>query len=158
MTHPSSYYSTSWRYDVFPSFRGEDVRKNFLSHLHKEFENKGILTFRDDRIERSHSIGPELVEAIRESKISVVLFSENYASSSWCLDELVEILKCKEEHGLKVMPIFYKVDPSEVRKQTGKFGMGFLKTCHGKTETQKHSWRQALTDAASIVGGHPQDW
>nr|VDD29716.1 unnamed protein product [Brassica oleracea] len=131
MTHPSSYYSTSWRYDVFPSFRGEDVRKNFLSHLHKEFENKGILTFRDDQIERSHSIGPEL---------------------------LVEILKCKEEQGLKVMPIFYKVDPSEVRKQTGKFGMGFLKTCHGKTEEQKHSWRQALTDAASIVGGHPQDW
>lgn len=74
------------------------------------------------------------------------------------LDELVEILKCKEEQGLKVMPIFYKVDPSEVRKQTGKFGMGFLKTCHGKTEEQKHSWRQALTDAASIVGGHPQDW
>ncbi|KAG2277190.1 hypothetical protein Bca52824_059745 [Brassica carinata] len=142
MTHPSSYYSTSWRYDVFPSFRGEDVRKNFLSHLHKEFENKGILTFRDDQIERSHSIGSELVEAIRESKISV----------------LVEILKCKEEQGLKVMPIFYKVDPSEVRKQTGKFGMGFLKTCHGKTEEQKHSWRQALTDAASIVGGHPQDW
>ncbi|KAG2302582.1 hypothetical protein Bca52824_031233 [Brassica carinata] len=158
MTDPSSSSSASWRYDVFPSFRGEDVRKNFLSHLLKEFENKGILTFRDDQIERSHSIGPELVEAIRESKISVVLFSENYASSSWCLDELVEILKCQEEQGLKVMPIFYKVDPSEVRKQTGKFGMGFLKTCHGKSEERQHSWRQALTDAASIVGDHPQDW
>ncbi|XP_024013283.1 putative disease resistance protein At4g11170 isoform X2 [Eutrema salsugineum] len=158
MADPSSSFSTSWRYDVFASFRGEDVRKNFLSHLLKEFENKGIVTFRDDQIERSHSIGPELVEAIRESKISLVLFSENYASSSWCLDELVEILKCKEEQRLKVMPIFYKVDPSDVRKQTGKFGMCFWETCYGKTEEKQRSWRQALTDAASIVGDHSQDW
>jgi len=84
------------------------------------------VTFRDDHIERSHTIGHELRAAIRESKISVVLFSENYASSSWCLDELVEIMKCKEEQGLKVMPVFYKVDPSDIRKQTGKYGMSFL--------------------------------
>ncbi|KAL9286391.1 putative disease resistance protein [Arabidopsis thaliana] len=123
----ASSSSNSWRYDdVFPSFRGEDVRNNFLSHLLKEFESKGIVTFRDDHIERSHTIGHELRAAIRESKISVVLFSENYASSSWCLDELVEIMKCKEEQGLKVMPVFYKVDPSNIRKQTGKYGMSFL--------------------------------
>ncbi|CAA0394637.1 unnamed protein product [Arabidopsis thaliana] len=150
--------SNSWRYDVFPSFRGEDVRNNFLSHLLKEFESKGIVTFRDDHIERSHTIGDELRAAIRESKISVVLFSENYASSSWCLDELVEIMKCKEEQGLKVMPVFYKVDPSDIRKQTGKFGMSFLETCCGKTEERQHNWRRALTDAANIVGDHPQDW
>ncbi|KAL9817036.1 putative disease resistance protein [Arabidopsis thaliana] len=154
----ASSSSNSWRYDVFPSFRGEDVRNNFLSHLLKEFESKGIVTFRDDHIERSHTIGHELRAAIRESKISVVLFSENYASSSWCLDELVEIMKCKDEQGLKVMPVFYKVDPSDIRKQTGKFGMSFLETCCGKTEERQHNWRRALTDAANILGDHPQDW
>lgn len=149
--------SSPWRYDVFPSFRGEDVRNNFLSHLLKEFENKGIVTFRDDHIERSHTIGPKLLEAIRESKIAVVLFSENYASSSWCLDELVEILKCKEDKGLKLMPIFYKVDPSDIRKQTGNFGIAFAKACYQKPENQQQCWRKALADAANLVGDHRQE-
>lgn len=154
----ASSSSNSLRYDVFPSFRGKDIRNNFLSHLLKEFESKGIVTFIDDHIEKSLTIGPELIAAIEESKIAVVLFSENYASSSWCLDELVEILKCKEKRGLKVIPVFHKVDPSDVRKQTGKFGMSFLETCRGKTEEQQHRWRQALTHAANIAGNHPQDW
>ncbi|CAL9224315.1 unnamed protein product [Arabidopsis halleri] len=87
--------SRTWRYSVFPSFHGQDTRKAFLSHLRKHFNSNGITMFDDQGIERSQTIAPALVRAIREVRISIVVLSKNYASSSWCLNELVEILKCK---------------------------------------------------------------
>ncbi|ESQ46797.1 hypothetical protein EUTSA_v10028273mg, partial [Eutrema salsugineum] len=133
------------RYHVFSSFHGLDVRISFLSHLHKHFASKGITMFKDHEIERGHTIGPELVQAIRESRILMVVLSKQYASLSWCLDELVEILKSKEHQGKIVMTFFYKVDPSEVRKQSGDFGGTFEKTCQGKAEEFKLRWSKALT-------------
>ncbi|CAK7356251.1 unnamed protein product [Dovyalis caffra] len=37
-----------------------------------------------------------------------------------CLDELSEILECKSGIGQMAVPIFYDIDPSDVRKQTAK--------------------------------------
>ncbi|KAF8054566.1 hypothetical protein N665_1325s0001 [Sinapis alba] len=159
----SSSYSSSrpstWRYRVFTSFHGPDVRKTFLSHLRKQFNTNGISMFDDQRIEKGQTIAPELTQAIRESRISILVLSEYYASSSWCLDELVEILKCKEEMGQIVMTVFYSgVDPSDVRKQTREFGEVFKKTCDGKTEEKRRKWSQALTDAGNIAGEHFLKW
>ncbi|XP_019090082.1 PREDICTED: disease resistance protein RPS6-like [Camelina sativa] len=91
--------SRNWVYDVFPSFSGEDVRVTFLSHFLKELDRKLISVFTDGEIKRSQSLDPELTQAIRDSRIAVVVFSKNYASSSWCLNELSEIVKCREEFG-----------------------------------------------------------
>ncbi|KFK21947.1 hypothetical protein AALP_AAs41246U000100 [Arabis alpina] len=93
------YWNHGWTYDVFPSFSGGDVRRSFLSHLLVKLHGKLINTFIDHGIERSRPIGPELLSAIRESTISIVIFSKKYASSTWCLNELVEIHKCYEELG-----------------------------------------------------------
>ncbi|XP_013601762.1 PREDICTED: disease resistance protein RPS6-like [Brassica oleracea var. oleracea] len=144
-------------HDVFLSFRGYDVRRKFRSHFLKELDRK-LITFKDDEMERGRSIAPELIKAIQGSRISVVAFSENFANSSWCLDELVEIMRCRENRGQMVIPIFYEVDPSHVRKQTHTFGEIFEWTCNGKTEEQKHMWRQALTNAANIVGEDSRNW
>ncbi|XP_019088789.1 PREDICTED: disease resistance protein RPP4 [Camelina sativa] len=149
--------SGSRRYDVFPSFSGEDVRKTFLSHLRKELDRKSIITFMDHGIERSCQIAPELLKAIREARISVVIFSKNYASSTWCLNELVEIHKCYKESGQMVIPVFYDVDPSQVRKQTGEFGKAFEETCKDKTEDVKQGWMRVLSEIASIAGEHLQN-
>ncbi|XP_010420528.1 PREDICTED: putative disease resistance protein At4g11170 isoform X2 [Camelina sativa] len=146
------------RYDVFPSFSGQDVRRNFLSHLLAEFNRKGINTFVDYQIRRTESIGPELVQAIRASRIGIVILTKNYTSSRWCLDELLEIMECRTTTGLKVMPIFYEMNPSDVRRQRGDFGEAFERTCVGKTEEQKQKWRQALTDVANISGQHSHNW
>ncbi|CAN6993184.1 unnamed protein product, partial [Brassica oleracea var. botrytis] len=148
----SSSLSRGWLYHVFVSFRGVDVRKGFLSHVLKGLESKGIITFIDDEMKRGQSIDAALLGAIRQSRVAVVLLSRNYASSSWCLDELVEIMKCREEYQQTVMTIFYEVDPSHVRKQTGDFGKAFDETCVGKTEEVKQSWRKALEDVAGIAG------
>ncbi|KAF8093263.1 hypothetical protein N665_0385s0012 [Sinapis alba] len=154
---PSSV-SRNWRHQVFPSFRGEDVRRGFLSHIQKEFERKGITLFIDNDIDRSKSIGPELIEAIRRSKISVVLVSRNYASSTWCLNELVEIIKCRKELDQIVMIVFYEVDPTDVKKQAGEFGNVFEKTCVGKAVEDVARWREALEEVAKIAGYDSRSW
>nr|VDD12770.1 unnamed protein product [Brassica rapa] len=154
----SSALTYSRRIHVFPNFHGPDVRRTFLSHLQREFVSKGIVAFKDKEIERGHTIGPDLVQAIRESRVAIVVLSKNYASSGWCLDELVEILKCKEDQGQVVITIFYDVNPSDVRKQRGDFGRAFETTCQGKTEEVKQRWNKALTDVADIAGEHYLNW
>ncbi|CAH8277398.1 unnamed protein product [Arabidopsis lyrata] len=154
---PSSL-SQNRKHEVFPSFHGADVRKTFLAHILKEFKGKGIVPFIDNDIERSKSIGPELIEAIKRSKIAIVLLSRNYASSSWCLNELVEIMKCREELGQTVMTIFYDVNPTDVKKQTGDFGKVFKKTCKGKTKEDIKRWQNVLEAVATIAGEHSRNW
>ncbi|XP_020890895.1 disease resistance protein RPS6 isoform X3 [Arabidopsis lyrata subsp. lyrata] len=154
----SSSSSRNWVYDIFPSFRGEDVRKNFVCHFIKELDRKLITAFKDNQIERSRSLDPELKQAIRDSRIAVVVFSKNYASSSWCLDELLEIVRCKKEYGQLVIPIFYRLDPSHVRKQTGEFGKIFEKTCQHKTKQVQNRWSRALSHVSNILGYHSVTW
>lgn len=114
--------------------------------------------FNDQGIERSTTIAPSLVQVIRESRILVVILSKNYASSSWCLNELVEILECKKVTGQVVMTIFYGVDPSDVRKQTGDFGSAFKKTCSLNTDVERQIWITALTNVSNIAGEDCQNW
>ncbi|ESQ28819.1 hypothetical protein EUTSA_v10019465mg, partial [Eutrema salsugineum] len=92
--------------------------------------------------------------------ISIIVFSKKYASSTWCLNELVEIYQCYKELGQMVIPVFYDVDPSDVRKQTGDFGNTFKKTCKRTTEDVKQQlmWMQALKDVASIAGQSSRNW
>ena len=92
----SSSSTRRWEYDVFLSFRGEDTREGFTSHLYKALCDKGINTFIDDELPRGEEISKELIQTIKKSLILVVVFSENYAESKWCLDELAEIRS--EEH------------------------------------------------------------
>ena len=139
-------------YDVFLSFRGEDTRYNFTSHLYKALCDKGFNTFiDDDNLQKGEEISIELFKAIELSMISIVVFSENFASSTWCLNELVKILECKN-FGQIVLPVFYKVNPSEVRKQEGKFGIALTKHEEKHNKDKVQSWRAALTKATDLVG------
>ena len=147
-----------WDYDVFLSFRGEDTRNGFTSHLYRALVDNGFKTFIDDVLPRGEQISEELLKAIKSSRISIIIFSQNYAFSSWCLDELVEILNCKE-NGQSVLPVFYKVDPSEVRKQEGSFKVALAKQENKfKNNIEKvQRWRAALNEAASLSGWHYED-
>jgi hypothetical protein len=57
--------------------------------------------------------------AIQQSRMAIVIFSENYASSTFCLEELTKIMECIKHNGRLVWPVFYLVDPSDVRHQKG---------------------------------------
>ncbi|CAN6685023.1 unnamed protein product [Malus baccata var. baccata] len=142
------------KYDVFISFRGEDTRRTFTSHLHDALLEKKITTYIDNELKRGDEIAPALLKAIKESELSVIIFSKDYASSRWCLDELVHILECKEKHGQLVIPIFYDTLASDVRKQQGSYKVAFdlLEQRFQNSIDKVHKWRDALTNAGKISG------
>ncbi|RXI06338.1 hypothetical protein DVH24_018380 [Malus domestica] len=149
----SSSSPPSWKYDVFLSFRGEDTRTGFTDHLYNALVNKGIKTFIDRELRRGEKIAPALLEAIEESRISLVIFSQTYASSSWCLDELNRILECRESKQQIVLPVFYKVDPSHVRKQKSNFGDKFTELVSKSGNKEKLPvWKRALAEIADLSG------
>ncbi|XVF77923.1 hypothetical protein PTKIN_Ptkin14bG0087000 [Pterospermum kingtungense] len=110
------------KYQVFVSFRGEDTRNNFTSHLLKALKDSGIEVFFDSqKLEKGEELSPALLTAIAASKLSIVVISEDYASSKSCLMELSEIMKCKHRQQQVVVPIFYHVYPFDVRNHCGSF-------------------------------------
>lgn len=115
----STSLTPHWSYDVFLSFYGFDTRKTFADQLYTAMKDRGISVYRDsEELKQGTFIGPKLMKAIEESRYVITILSRNYAFSSWCLDELVEIVKCMKETHLTILPIFYHVKPSHVRNQT----------------------------------------
>ena len=58
------------------------------------------------------------------------------------------------KEGQQVLPIFFKVDPSEVRKQTGKFGLALAEheRRFNNNLDKVRKWREALTEVANLFG------
>ncbi|XP_054782201.1 TMV resistance protein N-like [Prosopis cineraria] len=106
----------------------------------------------DKRLERREEISLALMEAIEGLMISLVIFSKDYASLMWCLEELVKIIKCKETNQLIIIIVFYNIDPSDVRHQRGSYVDAFAK----HEEKFKHNidklqiWRSTLTKTANL--------
>ncbi|CAH1440830.1 unnamed protein product [Lactuca virosa] len=152
------------RYDVFLSFRGSDTRHSFTDHLHKALIDADISTFLDDEeIETGEDLKPELESAIKASQASIIVLSKNYATSTWCLDELVLILEQRMTSDHIVIPIFYHVEPTHVRKQQSSFGVAMSKhkqTMEAETNANKRSqwaqkmdrWNKALKEVANLKG------
>ncbi|XP_045787151.1 disease resistance protein RUN1-like [Trifolium pratense] len=150
----SSSFSYGFTYDVFLSFRGLDTRYGFTGNLYKALLDQGIHTFIDDEeLQRGHEITPSLLEAIEESRIAIIVLSKNYASSSFCLQELVKILDCIKGKGRLVCPIFYDVDPSDVRKQTGSYGEALAMHAERFIDILP-KWKIALRQVANLSGWH----
>uniref|UniRef100_A0A0R0IAY8 TIR domain-containing protein n=1 Tax=Glycine max TaxID=3847 RepID=A0A0R0IAY8_SOYBN len=146
----SSSPAVSENHDVFISFRGEDTRGDFTSHLHAALCRNGIQTYIDYRIQKGYEVWPQLVKAIRESTLLLVIFSENYSSSSWCLNELVELMECKKQGEEDV----------HVRKQSGSYHTALAK--HKKdwkvSKEKMQKWKDALFEAANLSGFHSQTY
>ncbi|GFS35088.1 hypothetical protein Acr_00g0037730 [Actinidia rufa] len=130
----------------FLSFRGLNTRKTFSDHLYHALNRAGFRTFRDHNgVERSENINSELQKAIKYSKMSVIVFSEDYVSSNACLFEVHTILEqCKKSDHF-ILPVFYDVDPERVKEQATDLEEKEL------TEKAK-GWSAALKEVASMAG------
>ncbi|XP_057990105.1 disease resistance protein RPV1-like isoform X2 [Hevea brasiliensis] len=151
MASTSSTPPDQWKtWDAFISFRGKDIRQGFLSHLFKALSGKQINAFLDENLEKGEEISSSLLETIEDSYVSVVFFSENYADSPWCLDELLKIFQCMKTSGQIVLPVFYRVDPTDVQELRGNFGGAFSKL---KKEVKiLERWRHALIETSNLAG------
>ncbi|RXI00129.1 hypothetical protein DVH24_030619 [Malus domestica] len=149
-----------WKYHVFLSFRGEDTRRGFTDHLYKQLEGRGIKTFRDEpELERGTEINPELMRAIDQSRSAIIVLSTNFASSSWCLRELTHIVRCMKEKK-RIFPIFYGVDPSDVRHQRGSFGKAIAEheVNYREHMEEVNEWRKSLKRVANLAGWNSKDY
>ncbi|KAJ4822384.1 hypothetical protein Tsubulata_019499 [Turnera subulata] len=113
------------KHDVFISFRGEDHTQQYHQPpvCSSVQELKVVSTFIDYKIDKGQELAPSLLKAIEDSKLSIVIFSQDYASSKWCLDELAHIMECNK----KTRELKYQMEKVQ-------------------------SWREALSRAANIAG------
>ncbi|XP_040363139.1 TMV resistance protein N [Rosa chinensis] len=158
-TSPSLAWAESpprWKFDVFLSFRGEDTRRGFISHLYRELEFwQAFKTFKDDQeLEIGADISPDLLSAIEQSHLAIVVLSPNYASSTWCLHELSKIIESMETRDKRILPVFFNVDPSDVRHQRKSFAEAFSK--HEEKFSDQiekvEKWKEALRKVANFSG------
>ncbi|KAM7465883.1 hypothetical protein LguiB_013445 [Lonicera macranthoides] len=141
-------------YEVFLNFCGQDTRYGFTDYLYNSLIRIGIRTFRDDNeLRLREEIGPELVRAINDSKISIPIFSKNYASKKWCLIELAHMVQCWEIRGQKFFPIFYNVTPDDVQHQLNSYEEAFRQHKKRRYDGKViQEWKDALKIVGQIKG------
>lgn len=142
------------KYDVFLSFRGGDTRENITNRLYEELNGKEkVRVFRDNEgMQRGEEINPSLREAMKDSAASVVVLSTNYANSRWCLDELAFLCDLRTSLKRPMIPIFYEVDPSHVRKQSDLIKTHFEKLEERFEEEKIQRWKRAMSLVGNLAG------
>ncbi|KAL3729028.1 hypothetical protein ACJRO7_033600 [Eucalyptus globulus] len=152
-------------YQVFLSFRGLDTRRGITNSLYHALVDAGIRVFMDDEeLRPGERISGDLLLAIDDSKLYIPIFSQNYASSHWCLRELAKMVentsKSKEEGNEKViLPIFYDVKPADVKLKSPLYRDAIL-NLEQRMEDQKkkfssedvESWCEALNEVDDTKG------
>ncbi|XP_048133541.1 disease resistance protein L6-like isoform X2 [Rhodamnia argentea] len=137
----SSVGAPGGEYQVFLSFRGADTRYGFTDCLYHALVGAGIRVFRDeDELRVGEVIGGELLRAIDDSILYIPVFSQNYATSKWCLREIARIL-----------PIFFDVEPDDVKLKTSLYKDSLLE--HEKRFPEEvKARRKALVKVDEIKG------
>ncbi|CAI8586851.1 unnamed protein product [Vicia faba] len=148
------------RYDVFLSYKEEDTRYSFCGYLYNALNQEGFKIFMNDNgckekgAQSSHSL---VTTTLEKSRLSIIILSKNFAYSSSCLDELVTILEfVKNNNQLLVWPIFYKVEPTDIRHQKNSYekAMNEHEDKYGKDSEKVKIWRSALFEVANLKGWH----
>lgn len=137
------------------SYSGEGTHLEFTYKLYASLQRKGIiafpLLFRDVILQ-------ELLKEIKQCLAAVVVLSQNYASSTRCLDELQKIIESKKVMGREVFPVFHGVSPSEVRYQRNSFAEALGRLKDEREEEKVRKWRYSLKEVAKISGWESKNY
>ncbi|KAF3457870.1 hypothetical protein FNV43_RR02530 [Rhamnella rubrinervis] len=124
--------------DVYLSFNKEDPNRYIADFAGKALLLEGV------------ELKQQQMKAINKCRVAILLLSTHYLSSNWCLEELVRILRCRQKWGIIVVPIFYHLDPSHLRKLTGVAAMALSKQKVGGFWWKR--WKSALKQASDLCG------
>eukprot|EP00253_Pinus_taeda_P028236 PITA_28236 len=155
--------TNSYVYQVFLNHRGPDVKEGLATHIYNGLKKLGLSVFLDQpELQRGEELKPQIEGAIRTASVHVAIFSPSYAQSSWCLDELVLMREQKLKSGSTIIPVFYKVQPADLR--WARVGKGVYARDLGEHERKSRydtetieKWRNALSAVADIVGFELKD-
>ncbi|XP_068477764.1 disease resistance protein RUN1-like isoform X2 [Phaseolus vulgaris] len=142
-------------YHVLINFNGEDIQRRFVSHLDSALSAVGFTTF----LHHPNAQNPLHFQqpVLNLCRVAIVVFTKTYSQSAWCLDQLQQIIKWHQTYCRHVLPVYYEIEPSDVRLQKGDFGKAFKATAHQtfSAEQLEHAisrWSHALTKAANFFG------
>ncbi|CAK9200583.1 unnamed protein product [Sphagnum troendelagicum] len=138
-------------FDVFLNHRGPDVKQNFAAHLHQALQEAGCRPFLDmESLEKGQHGQKKIYEALGCANVHVAIFSEHYADSNFCLDELCAMLETKK----LIIPVFYDVSPNDLhcKLHDGPYTKAFRKTHGRRPPSQVKKWKDALCRAAQLFG------
>jgi ribosomal protein S24E len=138
-------------FDVFLNHRGPDVKRSFAAHLHQALQEAQCRPFLDKpALEKGQHGQKKIYEALGCASVHVAIFSEHYADSSYCLDELCAML----ESGKLIIPVFYDVSPNDLhcKLHNGPYTKAFSKTHGRRPESKVKEWKDALCRAAQLFG------
>ncbi|CAH8349775.1 unnamed protein product [Eruca vesicaria subsp. sativa] len=139
-----------YKYDVFLSFQAEE--NNFAARLYDALRNEFRVFRNNEDMERGSEINKRLASAMEDSAASVVVLSSRYAESLSCLDELAMVCDLGSSLDRPILPIFYKVDPSHVRKQSDSFANDFEQHKERFSEEEVERWRDAMKLVGNLAG------
>lgn len=151
------------QYEVFLNFRGLDTRDGFTNYLKNALLDAGIHVFFDDEaIRLGERLSDILLQAINDSKLYITIFSRSYASSHWCLRELAKIIENSKsnKNGKVMLPIFYDVEPDDVKLKTGVYDEALSQLAEKKKYNSEDvkTWRQALKEVSDTKGFKLKDY
>ncbi|KAF8030619.1 hypothetical protein BT93_E2912 [Corymbia citriodora subsp. variegata] len=156
VTNPSSSVFAQPDYEVFLSFRGPVMHRGFADFLYTSLTGVGIRVFGNkEELESGKEIDPQPIQAIEQSKVSIPVISNEYVSSESCLPELNQMVECMDNKNRIIIPIFYYVDPSDLRDCTGPFekALGEHKKRDRDGNLLNH-WMSALRRIGELEGHH----
>lgn len=152
----TSSSSSRFKYEVFLSSRGPNIRNRFADYLYVRLVDAGITVFGDhEDLHAEEEIKPELKEAIKQSRILIAILSKDYASSKSCLYKMVQMWECRKSNGQTIIPIFYDIIPSDVKGQAGDFERYFNQhEIDGVDSNTIETWKEVLRQVGESKGFH----
>ncbi|KAH6556610.1 hypothetical protein KP509_1Z167800 [Ceratopteris richardii] len=138
-------------------------KRNIVSVLRGMLLWKSITPFAVGygKVDAGSALNSDIVQAIENSRVHVILLSPNFACSRRCLEEVVNIMKIQGSPGTSdaprkptVLPIFYDTEPSTVRHQKTDTAYDLNQVQGSSTVEERKRWVEPFTTSLFCMGAN----
>lgn len=114
----------------------------FINEIIKGLQKRAINTLRYDLVTDTET---RIQHLNTFYGVFILFFSKDYASAE-SLDKLVTLMEYQKANGILIIPIFFKVTPSEVRDLKGIVKETFSQLDNSDQAGQVQKWREAINE------------